>query len=333
MFLDRGKELLMVDLRHPRGPGVIKQMAASADVVIESSRPGVMERKGLGPESLMALNPSLVYTRLTGWGQQGPYAQRAGHDINYLAISGALGATGVDKPVAPPALLGDLAAGSLLAAFGTLLALYERQRSGQGQVVDAAIVDGAALLMSAALGEWSSGRWPGGRGTHVLSGAAPFYGVYRCSDGRWFAVGAIEAKFYEALLATLDLRDLVARDQWDRARWPDVRKRIAEAFAARTRDEWVQRFDRVDACATPVLEVDELEADSHLAARQTVFRSGGGMHAGRAPRLSRMPSARPVAPRPAQPQEILGSFGFDDREVLDLVRGGAIGPGRSALAR
>jgi alpha-methylacyl-CoA racemase len=298
-------------------------MAEHVDVLLEGNRPGAMERRGLGPEELLARNPRLVYTRLTGWGQSGPYAQRAGHDINYLAISGALGATGTDAPVAPPALLGDLASGSLLAALGTVLALYERHRTGKGQVVDAAIVDGAALLLSAAMGEFASGFWSGGRGTHVLSGAAPFYGVYRCADGRWFSVGAIEPKFYAAFLDIAGLREF-ADDQWDAAQWPARRRRVEEVFATRSRDEWTKVFADIDACGTPVLEIDEVSADPHLAARRTVLDFDGHLQASPAPRLSHHP---PVArsPQATDPTEVLQSLGFRTDEASDLVARGVVG--------
>jgi alpha-methylacyl-CoA racemase len=320
-FLRRGKQTITVDLRHDDGPGAIARMAQHVDVLLEGNRPGAMERRGLGPEELLTRNPRLVYTRLTGWGQTGPYATRAGHDINYLAISGALGVTGIDQPIAPPALLGDLASGSYLAALGTVLALFERERTGTGQVVDAAIVDGAALLLSAAFGELASGSWKGGRGTHVLSGAAPFYGVYRCSDGGWFSVGAIEPQFYAAFLAVLGLED--AGDQWDEGRWPERKVRVAAAFASRPRDAWTDAFGAVDACGAPVLEVDELADDVHLAHRQTVLDNDGRLHASPAPRLSGHRSAA-ASSAVAEAQEILQSLGFDADEAEALITAGVV---------
>jgi alpha-methylacyl-CoA racemase len=321
-FLRRGKQTIAVDLRDADAPEVVARMACHVDVLLEGNRPGAMERRGLGPDDLLARNPRLVYTRLTGWGQTGPYAQRAGHDINYLAISGALGATGVDTPVAPPALLGDLAAGSLLAALGTVLALFERQTTGAGQVVDAAIVDGAALLLSAAFGERASGFWAGGRGTHVLSGAAPFYGVYRCADGGWFSVGAIEPQFYGAFVTILGLDDL-APDQWDRSQWPARRARVAEVFAGRPRDEWTKAFTLTDACGAPVLEIDELAADPHLAARHTVLDLDGRLQAAPAPRLS-LHQTSPRASVATDPAEVLQRLGFSAGEAADLVSRGVV---------
>jgi len=204
-----------------------------------------------------------------------------------------------------------------------VLALFERQTTGVGQVVDAAIVDGAALLLSAAFGELASGFWAGGRGTHVLSGAAPFYGVYRCADGGWFSVGAIEPKFYEAFLTVVGLTELGA-DQWDRAQWPARRAQVAEAFARRPRDEWTEAFSAVDACGAPVLEIDELAADPHLAARQTVLDFEGRLHAAPAPRLSAHPSkAASTAPEP--PAEVLQRLGFGPEEAVGLVERGVVG--------
>ena len=323
VFLRRGKAELVVDLRHDRGPEVVARMADRSDVLLESNRPGAMERRGLGPDVLLARNQRLVYARLTGWGQDGPYAQRAGHDINYLAIAGALGAIGTDEPVPPLALLGDLASGSLQAVFGIMLALFERERTGRGQVVDAAIVDGAALLLSAAFGERASGSWPGGRGTHVLSGTAPFYGVYECADGGWFSVGAIEAQFYAAFLAVVAPDEPVAA-QWDRNGWPAQRLRLAEAFRSRTRDEWARAFASVDACAEPVLDIDELDRHPHLAARGTVWRDDDRLRSGVAPRLSAYEAAVTPARATTDPSVLLADFGFSAADTDELLAAGAV---------
>jgi len=323
-FLRRGKRELVVDLQAEAGPAVIARMAERIDVLLEGNRPGAMERRGLGPDDLLAGNPRLIYTRLTGWGQTGPYAKRAGHDINYLAIAGALGVIGTNEPVAPLALLGDLASGSLLAALGTVLALFERERTGRGQVVDAAIVDGAALLLSAAFGELAAGMWQGGRGTHVLSGVAPFYGVYECADGAWFSVGAIEPSFYAALLDLLGLDEPVER-QWDQDRWPALRRRVAAVFASRRRDEWTARFDDVDACGAPVLEIDELDRDAHLAARRTVIRDRGRLRSAPSPRLSAHPDLGSAEARPTSPQDLLAELGFEAVEIESLLADGVVG--------
>jgi alpha-methylacyl-CoA racemase len=322
-YLRRGKRELVVDLQSEAGPMVIARMAERIDVLLEGNRPGAMERRGLGPDDLLVRNPRLVYTRLTGWGQSGPYANRAGHDINYLAISGALGVVGTSEPVPPLALLGDLASGALLAALGTVLALFERERTGTGQVVDAAIVDGAALLLSAAFGELASGMWRGGRGTHVLSGVAPFYGVYECADGGWFAVGAIEPQFFAALVDVLGLDEPVER-QWAEDGWPALRRRVADVFASATRDEWAARFEKVEACGAPVLEIDELDRDAHLAARGTVTREDGHLRSAPAPRLSAHPDLRASDPRPASLQSLLGELGFEPAEIDRLVADGVV---------
>ncbi len=267
--MSRGKSGIGLDLRKPEGQEVARRLARSCDVLVEGFRPGVMERLGLGPDTLLADNPGLIYGRLTGWGQTGPYARRAGHDINYLAISGALGVTGEQRPTAPPALLGDLANGSYTLIIGVLLALVERQRTGKGQVVDAAIVDGAAYMLGPMFGELELGLWDGDAEHALLGGKAPFYGVYRCADEKWFSVGAIEQKFYAAMLTILGLDDVdpSAEAQMDRAQWPRLRDRVASAFLTRPQADWTTRFAAVDSCGAPVLTTEELAADPHIAAR------------------------------------------------------------------
>jgi alpha-methylacyl-CoA racemase len=283
----RGKCILTIDLRQAEGRDIAARLARRADVLLESYRPGAMERLGLGPDELIKANPRLVYARLTGWGQSGPYANRAGHDLNYLAIAGALGVSGDESPSAPPALLGDLANGSYLAVMGIVMALLQREKNGQGQVIDAAIVDGAAYMLTPLFGERASGRWGGERGTHILSGNAPFYGVFACSDGRWFSVGAIEPKFYDAFLSVLGFDDVsrALEDQMDREAWPALKARVAGRFRTRSRDEWTAAFGKVDACGAPVLEVEELPHDAQLASRGTVVSHGGRLCAAPAPRL------------------------------------------------
>lgn len=290
--MKRGKTGRDIDLKDPEGVAEIRRLVAGADVFLESARPGVMERLGLGPEVLMADNPRLVYARVTGWGQDGPYAQRAGHDLNYLAVSGALGVSGLERPVVPPALFGDIGNGSYLAAFGVVAALLDRAQTGKGQIVDAAICDGAAFAMAGIFCEMKSGMFGGSLGTHALSGDAPFYRTYRCADGKWFSVGAIEPKFYAALLDILGLDDVdrSPRGQWRQEDWPGLRGRLDALFASRTRDEWTAIFAEVDACTAPVLDVDELAADPHIRARGTVFRDkDGSLHAAPAPRFSTYP--------------------------------------------
>jgi alpha-methylacyl-CoA racemase len=322
--MSRGKDVIGLDLRSPGGQEVARRLAKDVDILVEGFRPGVMERLGLGPEVLLEANPGLIYARLTGWGQTGPYAKKVGHDINYLAISGTLGQIGEDRPTAPPAFLGDLANGSYTMVIGVLLALVERQRTGRGQVVDAAIVDGAAYMLGGMFGELELGLWDGDLKHSMLGGAAPFYGVYRCSDGRWFSVGAIEPKFYAALLQVLGLDDVspAPRNQLDKAAWPALRARIAAIFAMKTQAEWTDIFAPHEVCAEPVLGIDELPDHPHLAARGNI-RAGekGKRSAAPAPRLSGHPDLvtdlNPRIKRPAE--EVLAEAGFGADEVAALI--------------
>jgi alpha-methylacyl-CoA racemase len=331
-FFDRGKRSAVVDLRAPRGAEVIARLAEHADVLLESNRPGTMERRGLGPDELCARNPRLVYARLTGWGQDGPYADRAGHDINYIAVSGALGVIGDRVPVPPQAFVGDIAGGSLLTALGIVMALFQRSVTGRGQVVDGAIADGSALLNTPQLGAFNAGL-PAGRGQGLLTGTAPFYGVYECADGGWFAVGAIEAKFYVEFLAALGVDGPTGPAQYDPSGWPELRTRVAEAFRAKPREHWTETFAGIEGCGTPVLELDELADDPHLAARGTVVRDGDGrLVAAPAPRLSG--SAGAVRPRPAgrgaDTAAVLAESGFTATEVEALVADRTVALGEPA---
>jgi alpha-methylacyl-CoA racemase len=319
--LSRGKRSAVVDLRAPRGADVITRLADHADVLLESNRPGTMERRGLGPDVLCQRNPRLVYARLTGWGQDGPYSTRAGHDINYTAVAGTLGVVGGDAPVPPLALVGDLAGGSLTTALGIVMALFERSITGLGQVVDGAIADGSALLNLTNLAELNAGVWAG-RGKHILSGAAPFYSTYACADDRFFAVGAIEPKFYAQFLAALGLDDVDLSTQMDTALWSDLRVRIAEVFITKPRSHWTAMFADVDGCGAPVLDLDELVDDPHLKARGTVVRMADGtVTAAPAPRLSRTPGRLRLAPNGpgAHTREALSEAGFSPTEVQALI--------------
>ena len=327
-FFSRGKRSVVIDLRAPGGPDVVRRLARTADVFIESYRPGTMERRGLGPSVLMSENPRLVYARITGFGQSGPYAHRAGHDVNFIAAAGALGAIGTDRPTPPLNILGDFAAGSLTAAMGILLALLERDRSGSGQVVDAAMVDGAAMLLAGQFAEYAAGAWHG-LGHSMLSGNAPFYGVYECADGQWFAVGAIEERFYQNLIKALGLDAQELRslgDRHDQACWPALRQRIAAAFARKPREYWAEVFSQVDGCGTAVLGLDELAADPHLRERGTVVAYDGVLQALPAPRLSRNPwrLAPRVRERGADTAAVLAEAGFADDEVMALVTAGVL---------
>ncbi|WP_433359823.1 CaiB/BaiF CoA transferase family protein [Streptosporangium sp. CA-115845] len=326
-FFARGKRSAVVDLRAPRGSEVIARLADHADVLLESNRPGTMERHGLGPDVLCARNPRLVYTRLTGWGQDGPYRDRAGHDINYIGVSGALGVIGAPDgaPVPPLALVGDIAGGSMFAALGIMLALFARAATGRGQVVDTAIVDGSALLNTPQLGEWNAGMW-NGRGQHILAGAAPFYGVYPCADGGYFTVGAIEPKFYARFLDVLGLDDVARDRQLDLSTWAGLRARVAEAFRSRPRAHWTEVFADIDGCGTPMLDLDELATDPHLRERGTVVLDEHGLAAAPAPRLSRSPGSRgaPPAGRGADTRAVLLDAGFAPDEVHELAAEGTV---------
>ncbi|KXF55779.1 hypothetical protein AXA44_36715 [Rhodococcus sp. SC4] len=327
-FFSRGKKSIVIDLRNPAGADLIRQLAAKVDVFIEGFRPGTMERRGLGPEILLELNPRLIYTRLTGYGQTGPSAHIAGHDINYIASAGMLGVLGdrENGPAVPLNLLGDFAGGSMSAALGTVLALFQRMSTGRGQVVDAAMVDGASALLAAQLAENSAGLWRG-PGTSILSGRAPFYTAYRCSDDGWFAVGAIEERFYVQMIQALGLDIDTIPTRSDPKNWDKLRGLFTEAFAAAPRDHWTREFGKVDACGSAVLDLDELVDDPHLKARRTVFRNSEGIvEASPAPRLSGFePSSTPrVQARGQHTRDVLAGFGIAPEEIGLLEHAGAI---------
>ena len=301
----RGRRRVAADLKSPEGVETVLRLVERADVLVEGYRPGVTERLGVGPDACHARNPALVYARMTGWGQDGPMAQRAGHDINYISLTGALHAIGRagERPVPPLNLVGDFGGGSMLLVVGVLAALWEAQRSGRGQVVDAAMVDGASVLSQMFWGFLAQGAWTDERDANVLDGHAPFYDTYTCADGRHVAVGPLEPQFYAAFLAGLgvDPADLPA--QYDRAGWPVLRARFTELFASRTRDEWAAVFDGTDACVTPVLAFGEVAAHPHLAARSTIVEADGVAQAAPAPRFSRTPAQLPDPPTEAEDVE------------------------------
>ncbi len=280
---------LAVDLKDPAQVARVRAAAAIADVLVEAMRPGVAERLGLGPADCSADNPGLVYARMTGWGQDGPLAQRAGHDLNYLSLTGALHAIGEPggKPVVPLNLVADFGGGSMFLVTGILAALVERGRTGQGQVVDVAMVDGVSQLMSMTWSMWSAGGWRDERGSNLLDGGAPFYDTYACADGRFVAVGAIEPQFYAQLVAGLGLTGLPG--QYDD--WPATRAAFTAAFRTRTRDAWAAHFAGTDACVTPVLSLAEAPDGEHLAARGTLVRDGDAVRPAPAPRFGRTPGA------------------------------------------
>lgn len=294
----RGRRSVILDLKAPAGRETLLRLVERADVLIEGMRPGVMERLGLGPAEAQARNPRLVYARMTGWGQHGPLAHRAGHDINYIALSGVLHAIGTagGKPVLPLNLVGDFGGGSMFLVVGVLAALWERERSGLGQVIDAAMVDGVSVLAQMVWSLRACGLWSDQRGSNLLDSGAPFYDTYACADGRYIAVGALEPQFYTALLRGLGLNAAELPAQFDQAGWPVLRQRFTEVFATRTRDEWVAVFEGTDACVTPVLSFAEVPAHPHIAARGTITTLGAVPQAAPAPRFSRTVPGPPSPP-------------------------------------
>ena len=299
----RSRRRVRLDARVPAERAALHDLVDRADVLLDGFRPGVAERMGIGPAEAHARNPGLVYGRITGWGQEGPRAATAGHDINYLALTGALGtlARGGEPPRAPLNLLADFGGGSLYLVVGILAALLERTRSGRGQVVDAAMVDGVVSLLQLIWSLRGTGQWSDTPGQNLLDGGAPFYDTYACADGGWVAVGALEPAFFHQLVEGLGWEDAaaVAASQYDTRSWPALRARLAETFASRTREEWAGVFDGTDACVTPVLSLDEASRDPHLRARTTVVDADGVPQAAPAPRFSRTPAGEIIPPRSA----------------------------------
>ncbi len=312
---NRNKRSVIVDLKAPDGPARVLDLAERADVLIEGYRPGVAERLGVGPADCHARNPRLVYGRMTGWGQQGPLADRAGHDIAYIALTGTLGMIGdPDRPPAVPAnLLGDYAGGSLYLVVGVLAALHHARAGGTGQVVDAAVVDGTAHLSAMIHGMLAAGAWQDRRGVNLLDGGCPYYGTYATADGRHMAVGALEPRFYTEFLRLLGLDDLAGAHS-DVTRWPELRERVAARFKARTRDEWTAVFEGTDACVAPVLSLGEAPHHPHLAARGTFTDHGGLTQPAPAPRFSATPAG--IRTGPARP----GAGADDVARDWDLPR-------------
>ncbi len=324
----RGRPAVHIDLRQSQAVETVLELIAGADVLIEGFRPGVMERLGLGPEVCLQRNPRLVFGRMTGWGQHGPLARTAGHDINYIALSGMLHAIGrAEQPPPPPLnLVGDFGGGAMMLAFGVMCALHEAKQSGRGQVVDAAMTDGAALLGAMMYGMKAAGSWTNQRAANLLDGAAPFYDTYACADGRHVAVGPLEPQFYAQLLERCGLSDdPVFSDQNDASRWPQMKQRLAEVFRSRTRDEWCARFDGSDACVAPVLDWDEAPAHAHNRARETFIDIDGVVQPAPAPRFSRTPTAVPVSAgrRPAA-ESVLADWGIAAERIASLKGSGAI---------
>jgi alpha-methylacyl-CoA racemase len=326
--LVRGRRSIGLNLKDAAGVDVLLRLIEGADVLVEGFRPGVAERLGFGPEECARRNPRLVFARMTGWGQEGPLARTAGHDIDYIGISGALGPIGRagERPVPPLNLVGDFGGGGMLLAVGVLAALVERERSGLGQVVDAAMVDGSALLTSFIYGMLATETWQDRRGSNMLDGGAPWYDTYETADGGYVAVGAIEPQFYAALLDGLGLARADLPSQLDPAGWPELRRRFAEAFATRSRDEWAEVFAGTDACVAPVLGLAEAPQHPHAVARNAFIEVGGITQPAPAPRFDRSATGHPAPPpRPgAHTDRVLADLGLSADEVQDLRASGAV---------
>jgi len=326
--LNRGRLSIAVDLKHPDGVQTVLRLVEQADAIIEGFSPGVMERLGLGPDECLARNPKLVYGRMTGWGQDGPLSHAAGHDINYIAIAGVLNNFKRDgeRPVPPNNLVGDFGGGGLLLAFGMVCGLLETSRSGKGQVVDAAMVDGAAVLSTMIHAFVAMGIWQDNPGHNMLDTGAPFYEVYETADGKYMAIGAIEQQFYAELLERSGLKDEDLPFQLAREEWPSMKERFAAFFKAKTRDEWQQLLEGTDACAVPVLSMTEAPTHPHNVARETFVVREGVTQPAPAPRFSR--TSAEIARGPAGPgehtDEVLGDWGFTADEVAKLREAGAV---------
>jgi alpha-methylacyl-CoA racemase len=328
-LLARGRRSVGVDLKSADGVEIVLRLVEGADALIEGFRPGVTERLGVGPDVCLARNPRLVYGRMTGWGQDGPYAQAAGHDINYIALAGALRgiARQGEKPLFPLNLLGDFGGGGMLLALGVVAALLERSRSGEGQVVDAAMVDGAALLTTFIHGMRALGLWSDEPGTNLLDSGAPFYDVYECADGEYIALGSIESQFYDELLRLSGLGDdAELAPQMDRDKWPQMREKYTALFKSKTRAEWCSLMEMTDACFAPVLSMAEAPSHPHNVARQTFVDVEGVLNPAPAPRFSRTPGAieRPPTHAGQHTAEALTDWGFAADEIAKLKEAGAI---------
>lgn len=325
--LARGRRSLALDLKQAAGRCAAMRLVEQADVLLEGFRPGVMERLGLGPDDCLERNPRLVYGRVTGWGQTGPLAQAAGHDINYVALSGMLHPTGrAGSPPPPPLnLVGDFGGGGMMLAFGVVCAVLEARKSGQGQVVDAAMTDGAALLGAMMYGLRAQGSWSGRRETNLLDGGAPFYDSYACLDGKFITIGAIEPQFFATLLNFTKQEDPLFTKRWDKANWPALKERFAALFATRTRDEWCRLLEGTDVCFAPVLDLTEAPRHPHNAARGTFVEIDGVTQPAPAPRFSRTSPPMPHAPSSAgeDSDAILADWGFT-RQSIEALRNGEV---------
>lgn len=326
--LDRGRRSIAVDLKSPEGCEVVLRLVETADILVEGFRPGVAERMGIGPEDCAARNPGLIYGRMTGWGQDGPLADAAGHDINYIGVAGALDLLGRagQNPTPPVNLLGDFGGGGMLLVVGLLAALQERSRSGQGQVVDAAMVDGAALLTAFVHGMHAAGLWEGGRGENLLDGGGAYYDTYECADGGFIAVGAVEPHFYAELLDRLGLSESDLPAQYDLDRADELRAALARAFATKPRDEWAALFADSDACVSPVLSPWQAHEHPHNRARNAFVEVGGIRQPAPAPRFGRTPAPvpRPGSATGADTAVVLGELGYTEQQLVALRGAAAI---------
>ncbi len=326
--LNRGRRSIAVDLKNPDGVAAVQQLIDGADVVIEGFRPGVMERLGLGPDTCLARNPRLVFGRMTGWGQSGPLAPAAGHDINYISIGGALGAMGYsDRPPAPPLnLVGDFGGGAMYLLAGVLAALVERGTSGQGQVIDAAMTDGTASLLSPFYGMMAMGMWTKERMDNRLDGGAHYYGSYACADGKFISIGSIEPQFYALLLELCEIDDPEFAKQNDKQHWASLRGKLEVLFATQTRDHWCALLEGTDVCFAPVLDLQEAPQHPHNVARQSFVEIDGVTQPAPAPRFSRTPTSlkAPAAMAGEHSEEILRDWGFAANEISALKQAGAI---------
>ncbi len=327
--LSRGRKSVAVDLKKPEGVEMVLKLVEGADILQEGYRPGVTERLGLGPDVCLQRNPKLVYGRMTGWGQYGPMAQAAGHDINYLSLTGALHAIGTtDKPVAPLNLAGDFGGGALYLAMGLLAAVLSAQRTGKGQVVDVAMTDGAASLMSMMYGMTASGMWDAEhRQSNMLDGGAHFYDTYETLDGKWISIGSIEPQFYALLRSKAGLSDEGFDDQMNRAKWPDLKEKVAEAFKTKSRDEWDEIMSGSDVCYGPVLSMNEAHQHPHNVARETFVEIDGVVQPNVAPRFSDTKSeiqSPPCNDIGCDTESVLADYGFSNDEISQLKSDQAI---------
>jgi alpha-methylacyl-CoA racemase len=326
--LRRGRKSIALDLKKPEAVAAAKKLIAQTDVLVEGFRPGTMERLGLGPEECLAANPKLVYGRMTGFGQEGPEAARAGHDINYIALSGVLSTIGRKDgaPVPPLNLVGDFGGGAMFLAFGIVTALFECGRSGKGQVVDAAMVDGAAYLSTAIHGMKALGLWREERGSNILDSGAPWYDTYATSDGKFVAIGPVEQRFFQELLSRLQIDLATFPEQFDRARWPEMRERFTEIFKSKTRDQWCAVMTGSDSCFAPVLTLSEAPLHPHNRTRDTFIDIEGVIQPAPAPRFSRSKTTIPHAPPVigANADEVLNGWGFAPQDITALRKSGAL---------